>query len=73
MLNLIDRMYLTMKVRWNAFVNQEQGDVNIVSIIVICGIVVILAAVFKEQLKTFITTVFSKVTTNAGNVVDGGP
>lgn len=71
MLNVIDKMYISLKARWNVFKNQEHGDVNIVSIIVICGIVILVAAVFRTQLETFVKTLFGNLTTNAQKTVDG--
>ena len=56
MLNEVDRMYI--------------GDVNFVSIVVLCGIVIVLAVIFRELLKSLIESVMANVTTNATNTVN---
>lgn len=68
MLNVVDRMYIAAQARWNKFRKEERGDVNIVSIVVLCGIVIALAVVFRKQLASLITNVMSEVETKASKV-----
>ena len=49
----LDKMALSMMSKWNRFVQEEEGDTNFISIIVILGIVVVLVGVFaafKDQI-----------------------
>ena len=69
MLNVVDRMYIAAQAKWNKF-REERGDVNIVSIVVLCGIVIALAVIFRNQLKALIESVMSNVTKNATNAVN---
>lgn len=71
MLNFIDKMYIAMLAKWNTFIHDEKGDVNIVSIVVIIGIVIVLAVLFRKQLAKLINTLFSNISTNATNAIDG--
>lgn len=71
MLNFIDKAYIAMLARWNTFIHDEEGDVNIVSIVVIIGIVIVLAVLFRKQLAKLINTLFSKISTSATNAIDG--
>ena len=42
----LDKMALSMMSKWNRFVQEEEGDTNFISIIVILGIVMVLVGVF---------------------------
>lgn len=68
MLNVVDRMYIAAQAKWNKFRREERGDVNIVSIVVLCGIVIALAVVFRKQLASLITNVMTEVETKASKV-----
>lgn len=49
----LDKMALPMMSKWNRFVQEEEGDTNFISIIVILGIVMVLVGVFaafKDQI-----------------------
>ncbi len=50
----------------------ETGAVDIVAIVVLIGIVVLLAVVFKDQLKTLIEHLFKTITGNADKVINNG-
>lgn len=45
------------------FVKDEEGDTNMVSMIVLIVIVIAVAAVFKDKLKDVVETTFGKLTT----------
>lgn len=69
MLNVVDRMYIAAQARWNKFRKEERGDVNIVSIVVLCGVVIALAIVFRDQLAGVIKNVLQSVQGRANEVV----
>lgn len=71
MLKLLDKMYIGMKIRMNNFLTNEDGAVDIVAIVVLMGIVVLVAIVFREQLETFVKDLFKIVTGNANQVTNG--
>ena len=48
MMNALNMFMLSMKLKFQQFCTKENGDVNIVSIVVLIGIAVLLAIVFKE-------------------------
>lgn len=52
------------------FFNEEKGAVDIVAIVVIIGVAVLLAIVFKDQLGGLISSLFSTITGNASDVVN---
>lgn len=51
----------------------ETGDVNVVAIVVLIGVAVLLAIVFKEQIAKILKSLFEKIDTNAGDAVDNKP
>lgn len=51
------------------FLNDEQGDVNIVSIVVLMGIAVLLAILFRGQIESLLTSLFSTISGNAESAV----
>lgn len=71
---MFDSLVINAKVRAmklaERFMTEEKGDVNIVSIVVIIGIVIILAGIFKNQLIGLINNLFGKIAAGAEGVVD---
>lgn len=59
-----------MKIR--NFFSDEKGEVNIVAIVVLIGIAVLLALIFKEQIENLLDTLFGTITENANKAVGGG-
>lgn len=55
--------------RANEFLYKEDGDVNIVSIVVLIGIVIIIAVIFKDSISKLIKGLFEKITTNAEKAI----
>ena len=53
------------KMKLNRFLRDEKGDVNIVSIVVLIGIAVLLAIVFKGAISDLLTDLLEKIKGNA--------
>lgn len=51
--------------------SDEKGEVNIVAIVVLIGIAVILALVFKDQVTLLLETLFGTITDKATEAVGG--
>lgn len=63
-------MYLNIaKLKAEEFFKDENGAVDIVAIVVLMGIVVLVALVFKTQLSRLVTDLFITITGNAKNAV----
>ena len=69
MLHMLDKWYIAGMTRFHRFKTEERGDVNIVSIVVLCGIVIFLAVVFRKELSEVIGNVLSSVQNQAQEVV----
>lgn len=66
---LLNGLIIRGKVLFNRFLYDEEGDVNVVSIVVLIGVAVLLAVVFKKQAKTLIETLFRAIGTSAGTAI----
>lgn len=69
MFNCLDGIYLNVKSRLKRFISEEGGDVNIVSIVVLIGIAVVLAGLFRKQISELINTLFHNINQNAQNAI----
>lgn len=52
------------------FIQNEDGDVNIVSMVVLIGIAVLLAVLFKGQIKGLLMTLFGTIQQNATDAIN---
>lgn len=64
MLNVLDRYYIAMQTRMKNFIEDEKGAVDIVAIVVLIGIVVFVAIIFREQISDLIKRMFKKIGEN---------
>lgn len=71
MFQKLDSFLFMAKYRLRAFLTDENGDVNIVSMVVLIGIVVLLAIVFKEQIKILIESLLKTINGTAQNAITG--
>ncbi len=62
-MNVFDRTYLRVKNTIWAWLTDEEGDVNVVSIVVLIGIAVVLAIALKDRLADLIKDLFTGMNT----------
>lgn len=60
---------MAAKAKLRKFFSDEKGEVNIVAIVVIIGIAVLLALVFKEEISDLLDTLFGTINQSANNAV----
>lgn len=63
-------MVTCAKMKLNEFLYEENGDVNIVSMVVLVGIAVLLAVLFRKQIEGLLTTLFGTITQNATEAIN---
>ncbi len=63
------RMAIAAQCKVRDFVRKENGDVNIVSIVVLIGIAVLLAIIFRKAISNLINSLFNTIGNNANNAV----
>lgn len=59
------------KMKLRDLFTDEKGEVNIVAIVILIGIAVILALLFKDQISKLLTTLFGTITQKANDAVGG--
>ena len=69
MSNLMLTVALGMKGKVMKFINAEEGEVNIVTTVVLIGIAVALAVIFKGHVTNLVNTLMVKITSSATNAV----
>ena len=65
MVQSLKYLALCAKIKGIDFLDGEEGEVNIVSTVVLCGIAVLLAMVFKEQIGGLLKKLLETITNNA--------
>lgn len=70
MFQKLDSLMLMAKWKIKAFLTDEKGDVNIVSMVVLIGMAVILAIVFRDQISELIKNLLNAIQKNAKDAID---
>ncbi len=70
MLQKLDSLYFLAKYKLHAFLTDENGDVNIVSMVVLIGVAVLLAIVFKDAIGKLIKNLLATISGNATDAVN---
>jgi ABC-type lipoprotein release transport system permease subunit len=65
-------MALSAKCALRRFFTKENGDVNVVSIVVLIGIAVVLAIIFRDAISDLITSLLKTIRGNAEGAIDKG-
>lgn len=73
MLNLMLATSTYLKERFSKFANDERGEVNVVAIVVLIGVAVLLAILFKDRVSQLITDLFNTISGKAGGAVSDAP
>lgn len=67
---LVMSALFAVKAKLAKLMTNEDGDVNIVSIVVLIGVAVLLAIVFKDAIGNLIRSLLATITGNASDVVN---
>lgn len=62
---------LMVKNKIASLFTDEKGEVNIVAIVVLIGIAVLLALIFKDNIETLLDSLFGTIEENAVSAVGG--
>ena len=68
---LMNDLGLKARLAFSKFMCDEEGDVNIVSIVVLIGIAVLPAVFFKGQIMDLLETLFNEIKDKANSAVSG--
>ena len=67
---ITSRMMIALKFGIKEFTTKENGDVNIVSIIVLIGIAVLLAVLFKDRIGALVNTMFDTINKSTNDAMN---
>ena len=70
MLDYMRIMAVRAQLKLREFVTKEDGDVNVVSIVVLIGIAVILALIFRRAITNLLNSLFGTIENNATNAIN---
>lgn len=70
MLNCLGYLGFKAKMALQKFFTNEQGEVNVVAIVVLIAVAVVLALLLKGQLAELIRTIIGQVTTKASEALE---
>lgn len=69
MMNYLSCFMMCMQMKMKELLTNEEGDVNIVSIVVLIGVAVLLAIVFKDAIGELIQNLLDTIGEKATNTV----
>lgn len=64
------RLALLTKMKLSNFLTDEEGEVNIVTIVVLIGVAVLLAIVFRGAIENLLKSLFGTIENNATNAIN---
>ena len=70
MFQKLDSLYLNAQSKVKNFVAEERGDVNVVSMVVLIGIAIMLAVLFKGTIGNIAKDLLGDISNQASNVMD---
>lgn len=70
MMNMLMGMVLKVQSKVESFFKKEDGEVNIIAIVVLIGIAILLALIFKDRIAALINSLFDTIDQNAQNAVN---
>lgn len=70
MINMLTGMALRARLKVESFFKKENGEVNIIAIVVLIGIAILLALIFKDRIAALIGSLFDTIDQNAQNAVN---
>ncbi len=69
-MELLDRLYFAICLSINGFLYEEDGAVDIVAVVVLIGIAVVLAVLFRERIEGLIETLLGTIEGSATKAVN---
>ena len=70
MMQMLDKLYLSLMVNFMTFVEDEKGAVGLVTIVVLIGIAVVLAIFFREKIQELLESLFGTISGNATSAIN---
>lgn len=72
MLEYLNNLCILLTMKVNNFIEEEKGAVDLVTIVVLIGIAIVLAVLFRDRITALLNTLFDILEGNAVNAMGGG-
>ncbi|MDR1299197.1 MAG: flagellin-like protein [Oscillospiraceae bacterium] len=72
MLNAVKMVPIVLRGYLREFISRDDGEVNIVAGVVLIGIALILAILFRRQIQALLEKLFESIDVNAQNAISEG-
>lgn len=69
MMNMLMGLFFQAQAKVESFFKKEDGEVNIIAIVVLIGIAILLALIFKDRISDLINSLFDSIDQNAQNAI----
>ena len=69
MLEYLNNLCILLTMKVTNFIEEEKGAVDLVAIVVLIGIAVLLALLFRTQIEGLLNSMFSTISENATNAI----
>lgn len=69
MLMMANAIYFNLKAKAQKFFQKENGDVNVVAIVVLIGVAVVLALIFKDEISKLLRSLIKTISGKAQEAV----
>lgn len=69
MLMMANAIYFNLKAKMQKFFQKENGDVNVVAIVVLIGVAVVLALIFKDEISKLLRSLIKTISGKAQEAV----
>ena len=70
MLMFMQQAFLAAKMKVHSFMTIENGEVNIIAMVILIAIAVLLAVLFRKQIGKIISDLFKAINDNVGAVTE---
>lgn len=65
MFDFLNRLYIVLSMQVNNFLEEEKGAVDLITIVVLIGIAIVLAVVFRDKMKEILNTLLGNIQSSA--------
>lgn len=65
MFDFLNRLYIVLAMQLNDLLEEEKGAVDLITIVVLIGIAIVLAVVFRDKMKDILNTLLGNISNSA--------
>lgn len=69
MFDFLNRLYIVLSMQVNNFLEEEKGAVDLITIVVLIGIAIVLAVVFRDKMKEILNTLLGNIQSSATSAI----